>query len=97
MARALSPKRADALIRRPASESVRSIARWRHLQRVLGAYIEHYNAVGPHRALDLDTPDPASSVERVAGSRIGRRDILGGLVHEYHRAARHDRVEVFGT
>jgi transposase InsO family protein len=58
-----------------------------HLQRVLSAYAEHYNRARPHRGLDLDPPDPASSVEGVAGSPVRRRDILGGLIHEYHRNA----------
>jgi len=59
----------------------------RHLQRVLGAYTEHYNRARPHRGLDLDPPNPPSSVEGVAGSPVRRRDILGGLIHEYHQAA----------
>jgi len=59
----------------------------RHLQRVLGAYTEHYNRARPHRALDLHPPDPTSSAEEVAGSPVRRRDILGGLIHEYDRAA----------
>jgi putative transposase len=59
----------------------------RYLQRVLGAYTEHYNRARPHRGLDLDPPDPPPSAEGVAGSPVRRRDILGGLIHEYHRAA----------
>jgi FMN-dependent dehydrogenase/Integrase core domain len=59
----------------------------RHLQRVLGAYTEHYNRARPHRALDLHPPDPTSSAEEVAGSLVRRRDLLGGLIHEFDRAA----------
>jgi putative transposase len=58
-----------------------------HLQRVLDAYAEHYNRARPHRSIDLRPPDPAPSVEGVASSRVRRRDILGGLIHEYKRAA----------
>jgi len=58
-----------------------------HLQRVLGPYTEHYNRARPHRGLDLHPPDPASSVEGVTGSPVRRRDILGGLIHEYQRTA----------
>jgi putative transposase len=58
-----------------------------HLQRVLGSYTEHYNRARPHRALDLDPPDPASSVEGFAGLPVRRRDILGGLIHESQRTA----------
>jgi putative transposase len=59
----------------------------RHLQRVLDAYAEHYNRARPHRSIDLRAPDPDRSVEAVAGSRVRRRDLLGGLVHEYERSA----------
>jgi putative transposase len=59
----------------------------RHLQRVLRAYTEHYNRARPHRALDLHPPDPTSSAGGVDGSPVRRRDILGGLIHEYDRAA----------
>jgi transposase InsO family protein len=59
----------------------------RHLQRVLDAYAEHYNRARPHRSIDLRPPDPAPSAERVAGSPIRRRDVLGGLIHEYGRGA----------
>jgi len=55
----------------------------RHLQRVLAVYAEHYNRERPHRALELRPPDPASPAEGVAGSRVRRRAILGGLIHEY--------------
>jgi putative transposase len=61
-----------------------------HLEQVLRVYIEHYNAHRPHRALGLQPPDPAvepalSSKDQLA--QVRRRDLLGGLVHEYRRAA----------
>ena len=61
-----------------------------HLEQVLRVYIEHYNAHRPHRALGLQPPDPAvgpalSSKDQLA--QVHRRDLLGGLVHEYRRAA----------
>jgi transposase InsO family protein len=58
-----------------------------HLERVLGAYVEHYNRARPHRSIELQPPDPAPFAEGVAGSRLRRRDILGGLIHEYERIA----------
>jgi hypothetical protein len=59
----------------------------RHLERVLRVYLEHYNAERPHRALALRPPDrPSPPAEPTAGE-IRRRDKLGGLVHEYYRAA----------
>jgi putative transposase len=59
----------------------------RHLQHVLDAYAEHYNRARPHRSIELRPPDPALSAERVAGSPVRRRDVLGGLIHEYERVA----------
>ena len=61
-----------------------------HLEQVLRVYVEHYNAHRPHRALGLQPPDPA--VEPALSSKdqpaqVHRRDLLGGLVHEYRRAA----------
>jgi putative transposase len=55
-----------------------------HLETVLTKYIEHYNQARPHRRLDLEPPQPALST---AGGSIRRRDVLGGLIHEYELAA----------
>jgi len=59
----------------------------RHLQRVLSAYVEHYNRARPHRGLDLQPPDPGPRAQAVPGTKVRRHDILGGLIHEYHRSA----------
>jgi transposase InsO family protein len=62
----------------------------RHAHRVLTAFVEHYNHHRPHRALDLRPPKPPSRpVETVslAPDRIIRRDVLGGMIHEYDLAA----------
>jgi transposase InsO family protein len=60
----------------------------RHLERVLCTYVDHYNTQRPHRALKLQPPDPDEPPPRLAASgEIHRRDRLGGLLHEYHRAA----------
>ena len=56
----------------------------RHLRRVLVAYLDHYHAERPHRGLRLRPPDPP---DRPSTGPIERRDRLGGLIHEYHRAA----------
>jgi putative transposase len=59
----------------------------RHLHRVLSEFVEHYNSHRPHRALQLSAPHPpptASDSEPSACNQIVRRDILGGLIHEYH-------------
>src|SRR5207245_11185274 len=66
------------------------IAHRRHLERVLRIFIEHYNGHRPHRALNLRAPNPARPAPRLAtpaASAVGRRDRLGGLIHEYSVAA----------
>lgn len=62
----------------------------RHLERVLAAYVAHYVDERPHRGLNLAVP----ASDRTAGVPTGttrtvveRREVLGGLVHEYRRAA----------
>jgi len=61
-----------------------------HLQRVLTRHLEHYNMSRPHRGIDLETPVPAPVARVTAlptGRRVERVDVLGGLIHEYRRAA----------
>jgi putative transposase len=60
----------------------------RHLEQVLWDYLTHYNTGRPHRSLALATP--ARNLEEARGSppaEIRRRDVLGGLIHEYHATA----------
>jgi putative transposase len=59
----------------------------RHLERVLRCYTEHYNRERPHRALALVPPEPVDSGRPPTAGTVQRRDRLGGLIHEYHRAA----------
>jgi putative transposase len=59
----------------------------RHLERVLRIYIDHYNRERPHRALGLRPPERNGRPERSPIGEIKRRDRLGGLIHEYYRAA----------
>jgi putative transposase len=58
----------------------------RHLEGVLRVFVDHYNTERPHRALELCPPEPEEEA-RPTGSEIYRRDRLGGLIHEYYRAA----------
>jgi putative transposase len=58
--------------------------------RVLTAFVGHYNAARPHRSLDLGVPAPANIAAVTAlpsAGRVDRVDVLGGLIHEYRRAA----------
>jgi putative transposase len=60
----------------------------RHLEQVLAAYLAHYNGERPHRSLALAAP--AGQPPAARGSpppQIRRRDVLGGLIHEYAAAA----------
>ena len=56
-----------------------------HLRRVLAAYVAHYNQARPHQGLDQRTPLPYDGQGRRGPVR--RRDVLGGLLHEYDREA----------
>jgi hypothetical protein len=56
----------------------------RHLAHVLGVYRRHYNQHRPHRALELLPPDrPIPPAHVVTTAHVRRRDLLGGLIHEY--------------
>jgi hypothetical protein len=50
-------------------------------------YPTPYNAQRPHRALVLQPPHPDAAPPRSTRGEIRRRDKLGGLIHEYYRAA----------
>jgi putative transposase len=59
----------------------------RHLRKVLAEYARHYNGHRPHQALQQESPlrRPSQTVDITA--RIERKEILGGLISEYRRAA----------
>jgi len=63
----------------------------RQLEHVLRVYARHYNQHRPHRALALRPPEQADGnptpLRAQAYSQLNRRDLLGGLIHEYERAA----------
>jgi hypothetical protein len=64
------------------------IANRRHLERVLRVYVQHYNQGRPHRGLNLAAPlGPRHAAGMGAVGHVVRRDILGGLIHEYEQAA----------
>jgi transposase InsO family protein len=58
----------------------------RHLEHVLRIYIQHYNRERPHADSRFRPPEPPR-VRQPPGGDVRRRDRLGGLVHEYYRAA----------
>ena len=67
------------------------IAGPRHLRSVLEEYAAHYNRHRPHRARNLRPPDCGdvitAPVADLTAARIRRHEVLGGLIHEYERAA----------
>ena len=56
-----------------------------HLESVLTEYVEHYNQARPHRGLHLSSPSPRQ--DQPSTGEIRRRDVLGGIIHDYQRAA----------
>jgi putative transposase len=58
----------------------------RHLEHVLSVYRRHYNELRPHRALQLLAPNGRDPTPLRAPADLHRRDLLGGLIHEYEAA-----------
>jgi putative transposase len=61
-----------------------------HLEQILRVYVQHYNSHRPYQALGFAAPDPRAGLSVVGEDRQGRvrrRDLLGGLLDEYRRAA----------
>jgi hypothetical protein len=67
------------------------IAGERHARVVLAAYVKHYNTGRSHPAhgLDLHAPDETPSVTTFTTPprQTRPRQLLGGLINEYHTAA----------
>jgi putative transposase len=59
----------------------------RHLRRVLGRFVRHYDEHRPHRRLTLRPPHPPTSeLPPVPITSVRRHEVLGGLINEYHAA-----------
>ncbi len=56
-----------------------------HLHHVLGEYVDYYNRARPHQGLQQQAPIPFPQAS--AQSAIHCRDVLGGILHDYHREA----------
>ncbi|MGK3111295.1 MULTISPECIES: integrase core domain-containing protein [Streptomyces] len=56
----------------------------RHLRTVLDQHVQHYNAGRAHRGLDLRAPDDDPNVIPLPAATARRRQVLGGLLNEYH-------------
>ena len=56
-----------------------------HLRQMLHTYAGYYNLRCPPQSLDQERPHPIEPMTRAG--KIYRRDLLGGILHDYHRAA----------
>ena len=59
----------------------------RQLEQILRNYLAHFNAERPHRALELAAPAGSHRSRGSPPAEIRRRDVVGGLIHEYYAAA----------
>jgi putative transposase len=60
----------------------------RHLLWLPRFYVRHYNQQRPHRRQALAVPEAREQRSpRVDPRAVRRRDVLGGLIHEYHEVA----------
>ncbi len=57
----------------------------RHLKQILVAYIDFYNQSRPHQGLSQNIP--IAPQHFISDGPIGRHDIHGGIIHDYHRRA----------
>jgi hypothetical protein len=85
----LMAPRANAHAERWVGSARRECTDWmlivghKHLEPVLGEYVEHYNTERPHQTRGLEPPagrKPPAGIGRVVGWQR-----LGGLIHEYRR------------
>jgi putative transposase len=74
-------------VRREVLDRILIINR-QHLTTVLAEYVAHFNQHRPHRALNQAAPlrslPPPAAPSRLC---LRRRDLLGGLIHEYAQVA----------
>ena len=59
----------------------------RQLRSVLGEYAGHYNGHRPHQSRQQRPPDQNGQVSAPLNLPVERRQVLGGVINEYYRAA----------
>lgn len=62
------------------------LGEWR-LRKVLAEHAWHYNGHRPHQGLQQEPPRRQPGRAADITTRIGRRQVLGGLISEYRKAA----------
>ena len=60
-----------------------------HLRGVLAEYVKYYNQRRPHQGIEQRTPNPLSERRMTTRDPVSRRDVLGGIVHDYYRVDSH--------
>jgi hypothetical protein len=58
-----------------------------HLRAVLRAYVAHYNGHRPHQSRQQRPSHQDGPVVLPLETLVRRRQVLGGVINEYHRAA----------
>jgi hypothetical protein len=56
-----------------------------HLRHVMRDYMAFFNTARPHQGLDQQIPVPKESYQGNGSVRC--RNLLGGIIHDYYRAA----------
>ncbi len=73
-------------VRREALDQLLILGRG-HLDHVLREFVDHYQRARSHQGLGQRIPGEPLQAEIERTGRVVRRDRLGGLIHEYSRAA----------
>ena len=71
-------------VRQECLDKLVLLGEW-HARRVLAAYVTFYNTRRPHQGLDHQCPIPLTVVS--GDGLVQRRDVLGGIIHDYLRVA----------
>ncbi|MCI0688764.1 MAG: transposase, partial [Sporichthyaceae bacterium] len=58
-----------------------------HLRAVLRTYTGHYNGHRPHQSRHQRPPDHGDPAVVPLDTPVQRRNVLDGVINEYHRAA----------
>jgi len=71
-------------VRQECLDKLVLLGEW-HVRRVLAEYVTFYNRRRPHQGRNQQCPIPLTVVS--GDGRVQRRDVLGGIIHDYLRAA----------